>query len=122
VYLVLVVVCVGVIHRAFVPFTDPGSAYQQYWNTRTSVTMAAFLSTSPPSPNGGQLIQDFHRHHEHLTQQDQTREVEDWQSELRHYLKVIAKDVSPETDVIEWWQVRHSFIPSILYSHILDSR
>ena len=28
-YLVLVVVCVGVIHRAFVPFTDPGSAYQR---------------------------------------------------------------------------------------------
>jgi len=81
----------------------------------------ASLSTSPPSPNGGWLIQDFHRHCEHLTQQDQTREIEDWQSELRHYLKVIAKDVSPETDVIEWWQVRRSFIPSILCSHILDS-
>jgi len=95
---------------------------ERYWNTHTSVTKAASLSTSPPSPNGGRLIQDFYRHHERLTQQDQTCEVEDWQSELRHYLKVIAKDVSLETDVIEWWQVCRSFIPSILCSYILDSR
>ena len=51
-------------------------------------------------------MKDFHRHREHLAKQDGTQETDDWQSELRRYLKVLAKDVSPKTDVVAWWQVR----------------
>ena len=66
----------------------------------------------------GQLLKDFHQHRERLARQDKTREAKDWQSELRLYLKVVAKDVDDETDVVEWWQVcpRHriSVIPSLM--------
>ena len=54
----------------------------------------------------GKLMKDFHHHRECLAKQDGTRETDDWQSELWHYLKVLAKDVSPKTDVVAWWQVR----------------
>ena len=63
----------------------------------------------------GQLLKDFCQHREHLAHQDKTQEAEDWQSELRLYLKVVVKDVDDEMDVVEWWQVcpRHciSIIP-----------
>ncbi len=31
---------------------------------------------------------------------------EGWQAELRHYLKHFPDDVSRDTDLIKWWQVR----------------
>lgn len=66
----------------------------------------------------GQLLKDFHQHRERLACQDKTREAEDWQSELRLYLKVVVKDVDNEMDVVEWWQVcphhRISIIPSLM--------
>ena len=87
----------------------------------TSVAVTGSLSSGPSSLNGGRLLQDFHRHHERLTQKDQTHEVEDWQAELCHYLKVIVRDVSPEGDIIEWWQVHfHLSQLSFVCSHILD--
>ena len=84
----------------------------QYWETRPRPSAADKSKTAsvPPSlVKCGPLLKDFHRHRERLTQQDKTREAEDWQSELRVYLKVVAKDVSPETDVVMWWQVRGSY-------------
>ena len=93
----------------------------QYWETRllakttetrpsTKKTQKAKTTTPKstaelPLLKRGKLLKDFHKHRERLARQDKTREAEDWQSELRLYLKVVAKDVDDETDVVEWWQV-----------------
>lgn len=85
----------------------------QYWETRPrpSATPAAEKdgnksSDGPPNLlKNGKLHKDFHRHRERLAKQDGTREAEDCRSELCHYLKVVAKDVLPKTDVVQWWQV-----------------
>ena len=34
-----------------------------------------------------------------------TTECDGWEAELRCYLKDMPADVSPETDIVEWWQV-----------------
>ena len=61
--------------------------------------------TAPSLAKHGKLLKDFHCHCECLAKQDGTQGAEEWQLELRHYLKVITKDVLPETDVVQWWQV-----------------
>lgn len=81
----------------------------QYWEMRPHPSTADKSNAANAASSlvkCGQLLKDFHRHREQLAQQDKTREAEDWQSELRLYLKVVAKDVLPETDVVKWWQVR----------------
>ena len=81
----------------------------QYWEMRPHPSTADKSNAANAASSlvkCGQLLKDFHHHREQLTQQDKTREAEDWQSELRLYLKVVAKDVLPETDVVKWWQVR----------------
>ena len=32
---------------------------------------------------------------------------EGWASELRRYLGTMQRDVTKDTDLVEWWQVRH---------------
>ena len=61
--------------------------------------------TELPLLKCGKLLKDFHQHRECLAHQDNIQEAEDWQLELRLYLKVVAKDIDDETDVVEWWQV-----------------
>jgi hypothetical protein len=80
----------------------------QYWETCPCPSAADMSKTAnvPPSlAKCRQLLKDFHCHCEWLAQQDTTHEVEDWQSELQVYLRVVAKEVLPETDVVKWWQV-----------------
>ena len=88
----------------------------QYWEMRPHPSAADTSKTANVPPvKRGQLLKDFHCHRERLALQDKTREAEDWQSELRVYLKVVAKDVLPETDVVMWWQVRRSYTISTPY-------
>jgi len=49
-----------------------------------------------------------------LSEYDKLREtlltddaVEGWASELRRYLCTMQRDVTKETDLVEWWQVSH---------------
>ena len=52
-----------------------------------------------------------------LSEFDKLREMlltddaeEGWASKLRHYLHTMQRDVTKETDLVEWWQV--SYFPS----------
>lgn len=40
---------------------------------------------------------------------------EGWASELRRYLKELPADVTKDTDIIGWWQVRLSIPNCVLY-------
>ena len=77
-------------------------------NMPTSMPICHHSSDGPTVPSlerHGKLLKDFHCHCECLAKLDGTKEAEDWRLELCHYLKVIAKDVLPKADVVQWWQV-----------------
>ncbi|KAG5649809.1 hypothetical protein H0H81_001913 [Sphagnurus paluster] len=66
-------------------------------------TQPTATSTSTLAPPAGSILFDFNRHRQRLVNGD-TRSEENWQSELRRYLNVVERDVSPETNLLAWWQ------------------
>ena len=58
---------------------------------------------------------EFDKHRETLLT---ANTIEGWVAELRHYLSTMQWDVTKNTDLIEWWQVRH-FFRIFLVTHII---
>jgi hypothetical protein len=68
-------------------------------------------SAPPQQPNLGNLI-DLTADTPTLSEFDKLRQTlitddieEGWSSELRRYLGTMQRDVTKDTDLIEWWQV-----------------
>ncbi|KIL54921.1 hypothetical protein M378DRAFT_52073, partial [Amanita muscaria Koide BX008] len=78
---------------------------EKYWKCQPAAIVKKRSDTSTPSTTAptGSLHRDFHEHRKRLIHEDQTREVEGWQSELRRYLKVV-ENVNEDVDIVEWWQ------------------
>jgi hypothetical protein len=76
---------------------------ERYWNNRPRHNQPP--PSSSFSPPAGSILFDFERHRQRLVKEADTCEEEGWEPELRNYLKVVSRDVSPETDLVEWWQV-----------------
>jgi hypothetical protein len=64
-----------------------------------------------PHPTDGQpenkdadKLSEFDRHRKTLLSSDAE---EGWASELRRYLGTVPDDVTKDTDLVLWWQVRH---------------
>ena len=78
---------------------------EKYWKTRP--TAPPIVPTDPndlAQPSHESLLSEFDRHRlALLSSQD---EDEGWQSEMRQYLKDLPADVTKETDIVKWWQVR----------------
>lgn len=57
----------------------------------------------PSNPDAATLIlSEFDKHRETLL----TDDIEEgWASELRRYLGTMQRDVTKDTDLVEWWQV-----------------
>jgi hypothetical protein len=53
------------------------------------------------------VLSEFDKLHETLLTDDAE---EGWASELHRYLHTMQRDVTKETDLVEWWQV--SYFPS----------
>jgi hypothetical protein len=49
------------------------------------------------------VLSDFDRYRLTLLAADK---AEGWEAELRRFLKDMPADVTPETDIVLWWQVR----------------
>jgi hypothetical protein len=56
------------------------------------------------NPESTSLISDYDYYRRRRIMQNS--DDEGWASELRHYLKDIPANVTKDTDIIEWWQVR----------------
>jgi hypothetical protein len=72
----------------------------------SSTTSTYDLSTPPTSPIDNDfesMASDFDRHRHSLMTQGQEG---GWEAELRRYLKDLPPNVTKDTDVVEWWQVR----------------
>lgn len=59
--------------------------------------------TKANGDTGSSIMSDFDRHR--LTLLKNSRAREGWQAELRRYEKDVPADVTPETDIVNWWQV-----------------
>ena len=70
--------------------------YQSQQNTNPTPTQA-------PPPNNDSILSEYDRHHLTLLS---GQEGEGWQAELRRYLKDMPANVTKDTDIVEWWQVR----------------
>jgi hypothetical protein len=72
--------------------------YQSQQNTNPTPTQA-------PPPNNDSILSEYDRHRLTLLS---GQEGEGWQAELRQYLKDMPANVTKDTDIVEWWQVRGS--------------
>jgi hypothetical protein len=80
---------------------------EKYWKNRPQ----APPTTTPTTTTGdtdsvtavASVLSDFDRYRLTLLAAD---EAEGWEAELRRYLKDMPANVTPETDIILWWQVR----------------
>jgi hypothetical protein len=68
------------------------------------------------SATSSTVLSDFDRYRQSLVTKD---DDEGWASEKRRYLKEMPADVTKDTDVVEWWQVRAS-LPYIEYFFVTD--
>jgi hypothetical protein len=78
---------------------------EKYWEKRPR--SSAITTVTPPTNSNDaetSVMTDFDRYRRTLVANE---EDEGWQSEKRRYLKDMPADVSPETDIILYWQVCH---------------
>ncbi|GLB37207.1 putative hAT family C-terminal dimerisation region [Lyophyllum shimeji] len=94
----------------------------RYWRTRPGATTSTDtpVPTDTPSPTDTPLASDRRQaQHGHLSDFDRWRETliaEDetgWEEELRSYLKTVPKEVTKDTDIIEWWSKNQHKYPTL---------
>ena len=76
-----------------------------YKNRPTTASPTPSQPTTDHVPTDNASILSEYDHHRLLLLRGQEEEDEEWQAELRRYLKDLPSDVTKDTDVVEWWQV-----------------
>lgn len=97
----------------------------QYYENRPSAI--PFAQTSPNLTDSENLnatqqapvLSDYDVHHETLINDDME---EGWASELRRYLGRMERNVTKETDLVEWWQVRDLVLTLIYIPNTITHR
>jgi hypothetical protein len=76
---------------------------ENYWKNNQPAPPTV-LPTDVTSGNTGSasVLSDYDRYRLTLLS---TMEREGWEAELRRYEKDMPADVSPDTDIVIWWQV-----------------
>lgn len=86
---------------------------ESYWNkgrakaTTSNTVLPTDTGTSSTDDGGSasgsaSVLTDYHQYRLTILS---SMEREGWEAELRCYEKDMPADVSPETDIIKWWQV-----------------
>ena len=91
---------------------------EKYWESRPRSTQSTGIPTNDADIQvTASVMSDFDRYRRRLVA---IEDDEGWQSELRRYLKDMPAEVTAETDIICYWQVRVHFLSIHLYfkSHI----
>ena len=75
-----------------------------YYQTRPSTiaTLNESAQTEAATSSETPTLSEFNKHRETLLSDDME---EGWASELRRYLSTMQREVTKQTDIIEWWQV-----------------
>ncbi|KAF5374133.1 hypothetical protein D9615_008888 [Tricholomella constricta] len=85
----------------------------KYWKTRpkqASPRNTEATNTSSSSTNQDSFLSEFDRHRLTLLSMDCD---EEWQAELRRYLKDVPADVTRDTDIIAWWSEHAKIYPTL---------
>jgi hypothetical protein len=81
----------------------------QYYRNRPRASDAVAADTLAADlgivTNNAPVLSEFDKHRKQLLTDDAQ---EGWVSELRRYLSTMQGDVTKDTDLVEWWQVRRS--------------
>ena len=79
---------------------------ERYWNARptTSHTVPTESRDDVAQPEES-ILSEFDRHRLSLLSANRNDE-EGWQPEMRRYLKDLPANVTKDTDIVKWWQVR----------------
>jgi hypothetical protein len=75
-----------------------------YWKSRPHCNATPLMSAA--TSRSTSLSSDFDLYHQTLVATDH---VEGWEAELRRYLNDMPADVTPETDVVKYWEVHTPF-------------
>jgi hypothetical protein len=74
----------------------------QYYADRPSVTRQTLATRESSVSADAPVLSEFDKLRETLL----TDDIEEgWSSELRRYLSTMQREVTKDTDLIEWWQV-----------------
>jgi hypothetical protein len=73
----------------------------KYYQSRPS-TVNGSAQTQATTSSETATLSEFDKHRETLLSEDME---EGWASELRRYLGTMQRDVTKQTDIVEWWQV-----------------
>jgi hypothetical protein len=74
--------------------------YKYYQSRPSTVSLSAQTQATTSSETA--TLSEFDKHRETLLSEDTE---EGWASELRRYLSTMQRDVTKQTDIVEWWQV-----------------
>jgi hypothetical protein len=74
---------------------------ERYWKDRPRAPPPAKNSTQATKSASASVLSDYDRYRQTLVADADLG----WEPELRRYLKDMPANVTPETDIIEWWQV-----------------
>jgi hypothetical protein len=85
----------------------------QYYKDRPSASVSKMNKNPTECTTQAPVLSEFDKLRESLL----TDDAEGWASELRRYLGRMDRDVTKETDLVEWWQVRNSLRLIFLISH-----
>jgi len=85
----------------------------QYYNTRPPAIPLQKNTATLDNDDDSVVLSEFDKHREALLTADAD---EGWASELRRYLGTFQRDVTKNTDLVEWWQVR-SFLGICSLTH-----
>jgi len=90
----------------------------EYWKTRPSVIQvdAERLQNEKTGLGVTRTLSDYNKYRETLLSNDAE---EGWASELRRYLSMMQRDVTRETDVVEWWQASPVVAISLFASDLI---
>ena len=107
-------------HRHSPILLTDGLQMEKYWKNhpRAPPTLTATTTTgnTESATAAASVLSDFDRYRLTLLAAD---EAEGWEAELRRYLKDMPADVTPETDIILWWQVRKFILFNLIVLNIL---
>jgi hypothetical protein len=81
----------------------------EYYRNRPRVTVARGVEVGIVANDvaDAPVLSEFDKHRKQLLTDDAQ---EGWVSELRRYLSTMQGDVTKNTDLVEWWQVRNSWL------------
>ncbi|KIL57399.1 hypothetical protein M378DRAFT_47871, partial [Amanita muscaria Koide BX008] len=94
------------------------TAMRLYWNSRPTAPQSLNVHESNPAPinnndsdsDSNDIMAEYERHRRTLISQDID---EDWNSELRRYLKDMPNGVDVNTDLVDWWSNNAKLYPTL---------